>query len=338
MQSTCCSCNHKCFFLRASCASIRALRGNPRLPQRGQRVRKMAQCGRVDGDPRIPQMFLVPMPTPSFTMTGRRCDGCVRVAPPGFLPLVAALTERGLCTGCERLYRIQMLLSRLNKEEEAFEQADRLLNLAEIYISDTVSLIPGQHNSDLARWEILVPQGWPRGDHYPPPASIKAPPPYPSEGPYPPLASIKAPPPCVDRTYPLDRKWDCRSMQHLGKALGVAGGWASPMTPAQEAAPVPAKKPPPPRPPPGPPPPPANPPPTTDDESPEAPPVQAVPVARPLPASPPGPKQGYVEQEGHWVWVFQPRLETVQETRAIGTPPEQPEYSSDPERSGPEVP
>ena len=349
-----------------------------RLPQRDQRVvRRMSQLPwghmpvrddlwyqRARGVPAPPEL---PMQTPAFTSTGNRCDGCIRVAPAGYLPKPTPCSERGLCVGCERIFRIQMLLSRLDKETEGFAQACRLLNLVEIYIADTITTIadtiatvPRPTNNHLGKWDVIE-----MVDEHPPSGS---------GSPYPPLVSIKAPPPSVPRTYPLNGGGVIHARHRGGfqfpearpeEALGVAGGGvpaheAAPVIPvgrpAQEAAP-PAKKPPPPLPQPCPPiqaqeaapgPPAKKPPPPLP---PQGPPTRPHPTpddeARPFPAQPPGPKHGQNEQAGVWqqvwqqvlVWEFHPqtgRLETVHETHAIGTPPERPEYSSEPERSGPD--
>ena len=125
---------------------------------------------RMQRERRVPPLFTVPIPEPEFVRTTRRCVGCMSVAPPGFLPSDKTLSFRGFCVGCERINRIQTLLSRLNNEEHAFATADRMLSVVEAFLNEAVTQQP-----ELARWvvdlsfdiSVLPPPDWPADQPYP---------------------------------------------------------------------------------------------------------------------------------------------------------------------------
>ena len=102
---------------------------------------------------RVPPLFTTPLAIPLFQHTGQRCRGCSEVAPVGFLPSPSNLSPRGYCLGCERLFRVRCLLSRLNREEKAFEHADRMLACVEIYHEESVTGTPTPINDDLVKWD-----------------------------------------------------------------------------------------------------------------------------------------------------------------------------------------
>ena len=71
------------------------------------------------------------------------CVGCVRSAPPGFLPVRERLSLQNLCPLCTHLVRLRTLLCRLHREHELFFFILDQLQLFAEHVSRTLRGPPG---------------------------------------------------------------------------------------------------------------------------------------------------------------------------------------------------